>query len=85
MTYRLIWGEHWSTKRESLDPRVLVRYEEEEDGYFRHEYIYYFNADSDEHAREKAREYVKTSQDDIEVFSVLNRETKEVILTEEEQ
>lgn len=85
MTYRLSWLEHWSTKRDSADPRVITRFTEESDGWYEHEHFYYFMADNDEQAKTKAREYVEKSNNTIEVFSLFNRETKQVILTEEEQ
>jgi hypothetical protein len=84
MDYRLSWFEHWSEQRESLDPRVITRYAQQPDGWYEHEHIYYFMADDDKQAREKALKYINESSDTIEVFSVFNRKTKEVILTEEE-
>ncbi len=85
MDYRLSWMNHWSTKREATDPRVLIRYAEESDGWFEHEYIYYFMSDNDEEAKRKALEYIEQSDEEIDIFSVTNRKTKEVILTEEDQ
>lgn len=84
MKYRLTWINHWSEKRESNDPRIIIRYAQESDGWYEHEYIYYFDADNDDKAKEKALEYIKQSDDDIDIFSLINRETKETILTEEE-
>lgn len=84
MDYRLSWMNHWSTKHEAEDPRVLIRYAEESDGWWEHEYIYYFMADSDEQAKEKALAFINSSSEEIEIFSVTNRKTKEVIFTEEE-
>lgn len=84
MNYALGWLEHWSTKRESLDPRVITLFNEEGDGWFEHERIWYFIADSDVEAKQKALEFVGNSQDEIEVFGLSNRDTKQTILTEEE-
>lgn len=84
MQYRLGWLNHWSTKREALDTRVIVKYTQESDGWYEHLYIYYFYALNDVEAKNKAKEYVEKSQDDIDIFSVTNRNTKEVILTEED-
>lgn len=81
MKYRLNWLEYWSTKRESLDPRVITLFNEESDGWFEHERILYFIESNDTKAKDVARRYVETSDDEIEVFS-LSRDNK-VILTEE--
>ena len=84
MTYRLGWLNHWSKKHESDDPRVIIRYTQADDGWFEHEYSYYFIANNDAAAIEKAREYVEHSGDNIEVWSLYNRDTKETIATEED-
>lgn len=86
MNYRLTWIEHWSFMHESDDPRVLIRYTEEEDGgetQYTHEYILYFNADNDGAAREYVRKYIDDSSENIEIFNLVNRKTKQVIMTEE--
>lgn len=85
MDYRLSWINHWSEERESTDPRVIIRYTKVDYDQIEHEYFYYFMADNDEHAKSKALEFIKQSGEEIEIFSVMNRKTKEVILTEEDQ
>ena len=85
MNYRLTWLNHWSTQRETADPRVLIRYTEMDDGWYEHEYIYYFMAGNDAEAKQKALEYIRQSDETIDIFSVYNRQTKKTILTEEAQ
>jgi hypothetical protein len=74
---------HWSSMREADGPRVLIRYTEEADGWYEHEYHYYFIADDDKGAKEKALDYINKSTEAIDVFTLFNRVTKETILTEE--
>lgn len=81
MKYRLNWLEYWSTKNDSLDPRVITLFNKESDGWFEHERLLYFFKDSDEEAIEFVKKYLDTTQDQIEVFS-LNKGHK-TIFTEE--
>lgn len=83
MTYRLSWINHWSEERESDDPRVIIRYTKIDYDQIEHEYHLYFMSENDETAKDDARAYVE-NHDTIDVFSLYNRETKTVILTEEE-
>lgn len=80
MKYRLGWLEHWSTKRESIDPRVITLFNEESDGWYEHERLLYFIESSDKKAIAFVKKYIEDS-DTIEVFS-LSRDDK-VIFTEE--
>lgn len=84
MNYRLNWIEHWSEKHESADPRVPVRHNEVEPNWYEHECFYYFDAISENEAKDKAKLFMKEYPIGIDVFSLYNRKTKQVILTEEE-
>lgn len=83
MKYRLDWINTWSEQREATDPRVIVQYEEQPDGWFEHYYHYYTYQDNDEQARQAAMDFIENSGEDIEVFSLLDENDK-VIMTEED-
>lgn len=84
MKYALMWSNHWSTKHESFDPRVIVRYTEESDGWFEHRYMYYFIAEDNDDAISKATQFVDlySGVEPIEIYSLFD-EKREVIMTEE--
>ena len=82
MKYRLNWLEYWSTKMKSLDNKVVTLFNEESDGWFEHERVLYFTKDTDTQAIVFVKDYLKTTQDDIGVFSL--SDINEVIFTEEE-
>lgn len=85
MKYRLGWMAHWSTKHVPSDDRVIVTYQEELDGWWEHYYNYYFMANTDEEAKLKAKKFIdQYSDDDLEIYGLTNLDTKETILTEEE-
>ena len=86
MKYRLGWLAHWSTKHVPSDDRVIVTYHRESDGWYEHEYFYYFIADTDEEAKLKAKKFIDqySGDDGLEIYSVSNTQTGETILTEEE-
>lgn len=83
MRYALSWLEHWSTKREAADPRIITLFNEEDDGWYEHERLFYFIAGDDTEAKAKATKFIEGYSDPIEVFSVTNRKTGAVIMTEE--
>lgn len=83
MDYRLTWYECWSTQREADDPRVLIRYEEQDDGWWEHQCHLYFNADSNQEARKYVEKYIAGSSSIFEVYTLVNRATKQVVMTEE--
>lgn len=86
MKYRLGWLAHWSTKREPSDPRVTVMYHQESDGWWEHEYLFYFIADNDEDAKVLATEFINgyANSEELDVYSLVNIATNETILTEEQ-
>lgn len=84
MKYKLTWLNHWSEKRKAADPRIIIRYAEEPDGWWEHEYIYYFLAADNDDAISKATQFVDlySGIEDIEIYS-LTDEKGNVIMTEE--
>lgn len=84
MIYRLTWLNHWSTKQEAEDSRVIIRYTSDDDGWYEHEYILYFDSENDDTAKQYVREYTKKDET-IEIFSLYNRQTKVTIFTEEDK
>lgn len=82
MKYKMVWVEYWSEKHKPSDDRIIVRYMEQNDGWYEHEYIYYFLADNDTQAREKANTFLDEHSEALEAFSVLDSNDN-VILTEE--
>lgn len=86
MEYRLEWSAHWSTKHEPSDPRILTIYHQESDGWWEHNHYFYFLAGTDEEARLKAKNFIDQYDEDneLDIYSLTNLKTKQVILTEEE-
>jgi hypothetical protein len=85
MNYALHWGEYWSTKYPSFDDRVIVRYTQEDDGWWRHDFSLYFIAKSDDEARKYIKKFMRNYGEPIGVYSLENRDSHTVIATEEDE
>lgn len=84
MEYKLTWMEHWSEMRDADDPRVIVRWTEELDGWYEHEYAWYFIADGDDEARGMVADFIAASSDLFEIWSLMNKTTGKIVATEED-
>lgn len=83
MKYELVWLAHWSEKH-TPEEGVTVTYHQQSDGWWEHEYCYYFTADNDEQAMTETMKFIKKSSEDIDIYSVLRLKDNEIIMTEED-
>ena len=83
MKYRLSWLAHWSEKH-TPEEGVTVTYHQQSDGWWEHEYFYYFNAKDDKDAITKTMQFIKQSSEDIDIYSVINLGNDKVVMTEED-
>ena len=81
--YSLAWLAHWSEKHKP-EKDVVVTYHQQSDGWWEHEYHYYFTAENDKQAITETMKFIRKSAEDIDIYSVTDLENDKVIMTEED-